>query len=123
MQRRKAEMTDMRPSARARRALPSPPRRAASSAITANSCPTRAARGIMNRLFDRYDTYKGPIEGRTNGVLISTEAGDAVPYALNMLEERGELFIGGGTKIYQGMIIGENAKPDDLEVNPLNPSS
>ena len=46
-------------------------------------------------------------------------AGEAVPYALNMLEERGELFIGGGSKIYEGIIIGENAKPDDLEVNPM----
>jgi GTP-binding protein len=45
--------------------------------------------------------------------------GEAVPYALNALEERGELFIGGGAKIYEGMIIGENAKPDDLEVNPM----
>ena len=46
-------------------------------------------------------------------------SGEAVPYALNMLEERGELFIGGGAKIYEGIIIGENAKPDDLEVNPM----
>ena len=75
--------------------------------------------GIMNRLFEKYDAYKGPIEGRQNGVLISMVPGEAVPYALNALEERGELFIGGGAKIYEGMIIGENAKPDDLEVNPM----
>ena len=75
--------------------------------------------GIMNRLFEKYDTYRGPIEGRQNGVLISMVPGEAVPYALNALEDRGELFIGGGAKIYEGMIIGENAKPDDLEVNPM----
>jgi GTP-binding protein len=75
--------------------------------------------GIMNRLFEKYGPYKGQIEGRQNGVLISMVPGEAVPYALNALEERGELFIGGGAKIYEGMIIGENAKPDDLEVNPM----
>ena len=73
----------------------------------------------MNRLFEKYDTYRGVIEGRQNGVLISMVPGEAVPYALNALEDRGELFIGGGAKIYEGMIIGENAKPDDLEVNPM----
>src|SRR5690606_25437971 len=75
--------------------------------------------GIMNRLFEKYDAYKGPIEGRINGVLISNCAGEAVGYALNALEERGELFISPQAKVYEGMIIGENAKPDDLEVNPL----
>jgi GTP-binding protein len=75
--------------------------------------------GVMNRLFDRYGPYKGPISGRQNGVLISMEQGEAVPYALNALEERGVLFIGPGEKLYEGMVIGENAKPQDLEVNPL----
>ena len=70
-------------------------------------------------MFEKYEVYKGPIEGRQNGVLISMVPGEAVPYALNALEDRGELFIGGGAKIYEGMIIGENAKPDDLEVNPM----
>jgi GTP-binding protein len=75
--------------------------------------------GIMNRLFDSYGPYKGNIEGRPNGVLISNCAGEAVGYALNMLEERGSLFVRPQDKIYEGMIIGENAKPDDLEVNPM----
>jgi GTP-binding protein len=75
--------------------------------------------GVMNRLFDRYGPYKGPISGRQNGVLISMEQGQSVPYALNALEERGVLFIGPGEKLYEGMVIGENAKPQDLEVNPL----
>ncbi|MGB7407955.1 MAG: translational GTPase TypA, partial [Pontixanthobacter sp.] len=75
--------------------------------------------GIMNRLFEKYGEYKGPIAGRQNGVMISNCAGEAASYALNMLEERGELFISGGAKIYEGIIIGENAKPEDLEVNPM----
>jgi GTP-binding protein len=75
--------------------------------------------GIMNRLFERYGPYKGPIAGRQNGVLISMEQGPAVAYALNALEERGILFVSPGEMLYQGMVIGENAKPQDLEVNPL----
>jgi GTP-binding protein len=75
--------------------------------------------GIMNRLFERYGPYKGPIQGRQNGVLISMEKGAAVAYALNALEDRGVLFISPGDMLYEGMIIGENAKPQDLEVNPL----
>ncbi len=73
----------------------------------------------MNRLFEKYGPYKGPIEGRINGVLISNSDGETVAYALNALEERGELFVGSQVKVYEGMVIGENAKPDDLEVNPL----
>ena len=75
--------------------------------------------GIMNRLFEKYGPHKGPIEGRPNGVLISNATGEAVGYALNALEERGVLFISPQAKLYEGMIIGENAKPEDLEVNPL----
>ncbi len=75
--------------------------------------------GIMNRLFDSYGPHKGRIEGRQNGVLISNGTGDAVGYALNSLEERGILFITPGDPLYEGMIVGENAKPDDLEVNPM----
>ena len=73
----------------------------------------------MNRLFHAYDAYRGPITGRSNGVLISREQGKAVPYALWNLEERGTLFIAPGTEVYQGMIIGENARSNDLDVNPL----
>jgi GTP-binding protein len=75
--------------------------------------------GIMNRLFEKYGPYKGPIQGRQNGVLISMEQGKAVAYALNALEERGVLFVSPQDKVYEGMVIGENAKPEDLEVNPL----
>jgi GTP-binding protein len=75
--------------------------------------------GIMSRLFHGYAPYKGPIEGRRNGVLISNSGGVAVAYALWYLEERGPLFIGSGTEVYEGMIIGEHSRGNDLEVNPL----
>ena len=73
----------------------------------------------MNRIFHDYAPYKGPIEGRRNGVLISTGDGDAVAYALWNLEERGPMFIAPGTQVYQGMIIGEHTRGNDLDVNPL----
>ena len=75
--------------------------------------------GVMNRMFHEFAPHKGPIEGRRNGVLISTGDGEAVTYALWNIEERGRLFITTGAKVYQGMIIGENAKDNDLDVNPL----
>lgn len=73
----------------------------------------------MNRLFHAYGPYKGDIEGRREGVLLSTEDGEAVAYALWNLEERGTMFVKPGDKVYQGMIIGENSRDNDLEVNPL----
>ncbi len=75
--------------------------------------------GIMNRLFHGYAPYKGEIESRRNGVLISLEQGSAVAYALWNLEDRGKFFIGPGEKVYGGMILGEHNRPIDLEVNPL----
>ncbi len=116
---RKAEMTDMRPSGGGKTRLTFiAPSRGLIGYHGEFLSDTRGT-GIMNRLFDSYGPYKGPIAGRQNGVLISMEQGEAQAYALNMLEDRGVLFIGPGEKLYQGMIIGENAKPDDLEVNPL----
>ncbi|MGX6960808.1 MAG: translational GTPase TypA [Rickettsia endosymbiont of Pentastiridius leporinus] len=75
--------------------------------------------GIMNRIFHGYADYKGAIEGRTKGVLISNGDGDAVAYALWNLEDRGKMFINPGDKVYRGMIIGEHSRDNDLEVNPL----
>ncbi|GGB03161.1 translational GTPase TypA [Allosediminivita pacifica] len=75
--------------------------------------------GVMNRVFHGWAAHKGPIPGRRAGVLISMEDGDAVAYALWNLEERGKLFIGAQEKVYQGMIIGEHSRENDLEVNPL----
>ncbi len=119
MQRRKGELVEMRPSGMGKtRVTFSAPSRGLIGYHGEFLSDTRGT-GIMNRLFEKYDTYKGPIEGRQNGVLISNCAGEAAAYALNMLEERGELFIGANAKIYEGMVIGENAKPDDLEVNPM----
>lgn len=75
--------------------------------------------GIMNKTFHGYAPFKGEIAGRHNGVLISNGLGDAVAYALWNLEERGEMFVNPGESLYQGMIIGENSRPQDLEVNAL----
>ena len=74
--------------------------------------------GVMNRSFKDYEPYKGEIEGRRNGVLISSEAGTAVAYSLWKLQDRGPMFIEHNSPVYVGMIIGEHTKPNDLEVNP-----
>jgi GTP-binding protein len=119
MQRRKAELTEMRPSGQGKTRITfSAPSRGLIGYHGEFLSDTRGT-GIMNRLFEKYGPHKGPIEGRINGVLISNSTGDAVGYALGGLEERGELFIQPQAKVYEGMVIGENAKPDDLEVNPL----
>jgi GTP-binding protein len=75
--------------------------------------------GVMSRLFHGYFPFKGEIQGRRAGVLISNSDGAAVAYALWNLEERGPMFIEPGAKVYQGMIIGEHNRGTDLEVNPL----
>lgn len=119
MQRRKAEMTEMRPSGQGKTRITfSAPSRGLIGYHGEFLSDTRGT-GIMNRLFEKYGPYKGAVGGRINGVLISNSDGETVAYALNALEERGELFVGAQVKVYEGMVIGENAKPDDLEVNPL----
>ncbi len=116
---RKGEMTDMRPSGGGKTRITfSAPSRGLIGYHGEFLSDTRGT-GIMNRLFEKYGPHKGNIEGRPVGVLISNSTGEAVAYALNMLEERGVLFVSPQEKLYEGMIIGENAKPDDLEVNPL----
>ncbi len=116
---RKAEMTDMRPSGGGKTRLTfSAPARGLIGYHGEFLSDTRGT-GIMNRLFERYGPHKGPISGRANGVLISTESGEAVAYALGYLQPRGVLMIEPGEAVYQGMVIGENARDDDLEVNPL----
>ena len=74
--------------------------------------------GVMNRLFKCYEPYKGEIESRRNGVLISSETGTAIAYSLWKLQDRGPMFIEHNSPVYVGMIIGEHTKPNDLEVNP-----
>ena len=75
--------------------------------------------GVLNRVFYEWSPYKGNIPGRRSGVLISMENGTSVAYALFNLEERGKMFIGAQEDVYEGMIIGEHSRENDLEVNPL----
>ena len=75
--------------------------------------------GVLNRVFHTWAPHKGPIPGRRAGVLISMENGTSVAYALWNLEERGRMFIGAQADVYQGMIIGEHSRDNDLDVNPL----
>jgi GTP-binding protein len=116
---RKAELKDMGPSGagKTRLALQAPSR----SLIGYQGeflTDTRGS-GVLNRVFSHYEGFKGSIEGRRNGVLVSNSDGETASYALWNLEERGTMFVGGGEKAYQGMIIGENARADDLDVNPM----
>ncbi len=75
--------------------------------------------GVMNRVFHEWAPYRGDVPGRRSGALISNDGGEAAAYALWNLEERGVMFIDPGEQVYEGMIIGENSRSDDLEVNPM----
>jgi len=116
---RKAEMVEMRPSGGGRQRL-------------VFHAPTRGLIGyqgelmtdsrgtaVMNRLFHAYAPFKGELVGRRNGVLISTDIGEAVAYAMWNLEDRGPMMIEPGWKVYRGMIVGEHSRGSDLEVNVL----
>ncbi len=119
MSQRKAEMTEMRPSGGGKmRLIFLAPSRGLIGYHSEFMTDTRGT-GVMNRLFHGYGAYRGPIEGRRNGVLISTGQGTTAPYALWYIQERGPLFLGSGVDVYTGMIIGENARGHNLEVNPL----
>ena len=119
MSQRKAEMTGMKPSGGGKLRLTFlAPSRGLIGYHGEFLTDTRGT-GIMNRMFHGYTAYKGPIEGRRNGVLISNGAGETVAYGLWYLEERGPLFIGAGTKVYEGMLVGEHSRGNDLEVNCL----
>jgi len=74
--------------------------------------------GVMSHLFKEYAPFKGELEGRSRGVMVSMEPGISTAYALNNIQARGKLFIGPQEEIYSGMIVGENARPEDLPVNP-----
>jgi GTP-binding protein len=116
---RKAELTDMRPSGGGKTRITfSAPSRGLIGYHGEFLSDTRGT-GIMNRLYEKYGPHKGNIEGRKNGVLISNGAGEANNYALGPLEERGILFVAHQEALYEGMIVGENAKTGDLEVNPM----
>ena len=75
--------------------------------------------GVLNRVFDAYDIFKGEIKGRRNGVLIATDRGEALAFALFNLQSRGSMFVEPKTKVYKGMIVGEHNRDNDLEVNVL----
>ncbi|MGB0610565.1 MAG: translational GTPase TypA, partial [Verrucomicrobiales bacterium] len=74
--------------------------------------------GIMSHLFKEYAPVAGEISGRTSGTLVSMETGVSMAYSLDALESRGKLFIGAGENVYEGQIVGENPRDDDLPVNP-----
>jgi GTP-binding protein len=74
--------------------------------------------GVMSHLFHEYGPDRGEIAARKNGSLVSMESGEAMAYALNMIQERGRLMVEPGEKIYEGMIVGENARENDIPVNP-----
>jgi GTP-binding protein len=116
---RRGEMTDMRPSGGGKvRITFLAPTRGLIGYHGQFLSDTRGT-GIMNRLFHAYAPWKGPIQGRRNGVIISNDHGNAVAYALWQLEDRGVFFIDPGVEVYEGMIIGEHNRDNDLEVNPL----
>ena len=119
MSMRKGEMTDMRPSGGGKVRLTfSMPSRGLIGYHGEFLTDTRGT-GIMNRLFAGYGPWKGPLEGRRNGSLISTEPGEAIHYALFYIQERGTLFVNPGDKVYQGLILGEHSRENDLDVNPI----
>jgi GTP-binding protein len=119
MSRRKAEMQEMRPSGGGKLRLSFlGPTRGLIGYQGEFLADTRGT-GVMSRIFHGYAAYKGPIEGRRNGVLVSNKDGSAVAYALWNLEERGPMFLEPGTRVYQGMIIGAHTRGNDLDVNPL----
>jgi GTP-binding protein len=119
MSERRAEMVEMRPSGGNRQRLVFyAPTRGLIGYQGELMTDTRGT-AIMNRLFHAYEAYKGDIPGRRNGVLISNDSGEAVAYALWNLEDRGPMMIEPGWKVYQGMIVGEHNRDNDLEVNVL----
>ncbi|HTQ83556.1 MAG TPA: translational GTPase TypA [Pseudolabrys sp.] len=119
MAERKAEMLEMKPSGGGRlRLVFHAPTRGLIGYQGELLTDTRGT-AIMNRLFHGYAPFKGPIQGRRNGVLISNDQGDAVAYALWNLEDRGPMMIEPGWKVYKGMIVGEHTRGNDLVINVL----
>jgi GTP-binding protein len=119
MAERKAEMLEMRPSGgdRLRLVFHSPTR--GLIGYQGELATDTKGTAVMNRLFFEYAPYRGEIQGRRNGVLISNEQGDAVAYAMWKLEDRGPMMIEPGAKVYRGMIVGEHTRDNDLEINVL----
>ncbi|SEN01640.1 translational GTPase TypA [Bradyrhizobium sp. OK095] len=119
MSERKAELIEMKPSGgnRLRLVFYSPTR--GLIGYQGELMTDTKGTAIMNRLFHNYLPYKGAIQGRRNGVLISNDQGEAVAYAMFKLEDRGPMMIEPGWKVYKGMIVGEHTRDNDLEINVL----
>ncbi|MEJ6479065.1 MAG: translational GTPase TypA, partial [Octadecabacter sp.] len=115
---RKGEMTEMKQNGGKTRIIANVPSRGLIGYHGEFLTDTRGT-GVMNRVFHDWSPHKGPIPGRRAGVLISMENGTSVSFALWKLEDRGRFFIGAQEAVYQGMIIGEHSRENDLEVNPL----
>lgn len=116
---RKGELKDMRPSGGGKtRLIFHVPSRGLIGYQGEFLTDTRGT-GMLNRLFHGYAPYKGEIAGRRNGVLISLEQGEAVAYAIWNLQDRGIMFVDPGDKIYEGMIVGQHSRDNDLEINLL----
>ena len=119
LNRRKGEMLDMRSAGAGKtRLMFRAPSRGLIGYQSQFLTQTRGT-GVLNRIFDSYAPHKGPIESRRNGALISTDSGVAVAYALFNLQDRGQMFVTPQTPVYQGMIVGEHNRDNDLEINVL----
>ena len=119
MNRRKAEMVDMRQAGAGKtRVTFHAPSRGLIGYQSKFLTETRGT-GVLNRLFHSYAPWKGEIAGRRNGALIANDMGEAVAYALFNLQDRGVMFVHPQDMVYQGMVVGENSRDNDLEVNVL----
>jgi len=119
LNKRKAEMLDMRSTGHGKvRLLFLAPSRGLIGYPSRFLTETRGT-GVMNRLFHSYGIHRGAVTGRRNGALIASETGTSVAYALYNLQDRGAMFIGPQTPVYQGMIVGEHSRENDLEINVL----
>ncbi len=119
MSRRKGELLDIRPSGGGKQRLTFRiPSRGLIGYHGEFLTDTRGT-GVMNRIFAGYGPWKGAIEGRRNGALISSADGEAVQYALFALQDRGVMFVSPGEKVYVGMILGEHSRENDLDINPI----
>ena len=118
MNRRKAHMMDMRTAGagKTRMVFHAPSR--GLIGYQSRFTQTRGT-GVLNRVFHDYAPFSGDIEGRRNGALIASETGTAVAYAIFNLQDRGTMFIDPQTPVYQGMIVGEHSRDNDLEINVL----
>lgn len=116
---RKAEMTEMKPTGgnKTRLIFKVPSR--GMIGFQGEFLTITKGTGVLNRIFHSYEPHKGELNKRKNGVLISMNQGDAVGYALNNLQDRGIMFVDSGEAVYEGMIIGEHNRDNDLEVNIL----